>query len=364
MIPVYMPLIEKEEIEAVTNAVKSGWVSSKGEELRKFEDTFSNYVGRKHGIATSNGTVALHLALQALGIDKVDEVIVPDFTFVSPVNAVIYQRATPVLVDAENETWGIDPEKIRKAISKRTKAVIVAHIYGNSAKIDEIKEITEDKGIFLIEDCAESIGAKYRGKMVGSRGVISCFSFYGNKVITTGEGGMCLVDDHNIRDRLAVLRDHGMSPQKRYWHNLVGFNYRMTNLQAALGLAQLKKIERIIKIKRRIAKMYLENLPDCLELQMDPPNQKSVFWLYSILAKNRKIRDIISNELEKREIESRNFFYPVHIMPPYRDFAFIFDKKKVSINISHRGLNLPSYPQISDENIIAISDIIRNSLSL
>ncbi len=351
MIPIYKPLIEDEEIVAVLNALRSGWVSSKGKELLEFEKKFSEYVGRRYGVSTSSGTTALHLALAALGIGKGAEVIVPDFTFVSPVNAVIYQNATPVLVDAEYETWGVNPDIIKKAISEKTKAVIVANMYGNSAKIDEIREIAEDKKIFLIEDCAESIGTKYKGRIVGTSGIVSCFSFYGNKVITTGEGGMCLTDDKEIRERLMTLRDHGMKPERRYWHDQVGFNYRMTNMQAALGIAQLRKIKRIIQMKRRIAKIYQENLSDKLETQADPPDQKSVFWLYSILARNKRIREKIVNELWKREIESRNFFYPVHIMPPYRDFSYVRGKRVVSSDISKRGLNLPSYPKISDEEL-------------
>jgi perosamine synthetase len=358
MIPIYKPLIEDEEVNAVSKVVRSGWVSSKGKELKVFEDHFSKYIGRKAGVSTSSGTTALHLALAALGIRKGDEVVAPDFTFVSPVNAVIYQNAEPVLVDAEYETFGADPDKIKEAISKRTKAVVVAHMYGNAARIDEIKEITEDKGVYLIEDCAESIGAKYNGKMVGSRGIISCFSFYGNKIITTGEGGMCLTDDYEIGEKLSTLRDHGMKPEKRYWHDEVGFNYRMTNMQAALGLAQLKKIDQIIARKRKIAAQYQELLSNRLEVQSDPPNQESVFWLYSVLSKSGTVRERILRELEKNDIESRRFFHPVHTMPPYRNFRFISQKRKVSNDISRRGFNLPSYPGISQEELTLVSETV------
>lgn len=358
MIPIYKPLIEEEEVEAVSNAVRSGWVSSKGEALQQFENEFSSYIGGRRGVSTSNGTTALHLALAALGVKKGDEVLVPDFTFVSPVNAVIYQNATPVLVDAEYETWGMDPDLIAKAVSKKTRAIIVAHMYGNSARIDEIKEIAENKGIYLIEDCAESVGAEYRGKKLGTRGIVSCFSFYGNKVITTGEGGMCLTDDTEIEERLRTFRDHGMKPERRYWHEVVGFNYRMTNMQAALGLAQLKKIDRIIARKRKIARIYQEHLSDKVEAQTDPPNQKSVFWLYSLLSKNSKIRQKIIDALQKGDIETRTFFYPVHSMPPYTDLPLVKGGGGVSDDISGRGINLPSYPSISDDDIIKISETI------
>lgn len=350
MIPLYKPEIGKEEEEEVLKVLKSGWISSASPTVKEFEEKFSSYIGRKYSVATSNGTTALHLAVTALGIKEGDEVIVPDLTFISPVNVVLYNRARPVLVDVEEENWGLDPEKVRKAITPRTKAIIVVHLYGNPAKIAELKEIAEDKGIYLIEDCAEAHGAEYEGKKVGTFGDISCFSFYANKVITTGEGGMCLTDDEELYEKMLILRDHGMTKEKRYWHEVIGYNYRMTGLQAALGLAQLKKIDNFIRKKREIAKLYQELLEDFVTVQKDPPRGKSIFWLFSILTEKR---DKLAEYLDKNGIETRKFFYPVHIMPPYTQLST--DKYVVSEKLSSTGLNLPSYPSLSEQEIRLIS---------
>lgn len=350
MIPVYKPEIGKEEEEEVLKVLKSGWISSASPAVKEFEEKFSSYIGRKYGVATSNGTTALHLAVTALGIKEGDEVIVPDLTFISPVNVVLYNRARPVLVDVEEENWGLDPERVRKAITPRTKAIIVVHLYGNPAKITELKEIAEDKGIYLIEDCAEAHGAEYEGKKVGTFGDISCFSFYANKVITTGEGGMCLTDDEGLYEKMSILRDHGMPKEKRYWHEVIGYNYRMTGLQAALGLAQLRKIDKFIRRKREIAKLYQELLGDFVTVQRDPPRGKSIFWLFSILTNKR---DELAEYLDKNGIETRKFFYPVHIMPPYTELST--DRYVVSEKLSSTGLNLPSYPSLSEQEIRLIS---------
>ncbi|MEM4522680.1 MAG: DegT/DnrJ/EryC1/StrS aminotransferase family protein, partial [Nitrososphaeria archaeon] len=256
--PVAEPEIGDEELKNVIEAVKSGWVSSKGRFIDEFESSFAKYVGVKYGIATSNGTAALHLALAGLNIGSDDEVIVPDLTFAATINAVLYTRAKPVIVDINPEYWCIDPTKLEKAITSKTKAIILVHLYGHPCDMEPIMEIAEQHNLYVIEDVAEAHGAEYKGRKVGSFGHISCFSFYGNKVITTGEGGMCLTNDREIAERIKILRDHGMSPEKRYWHDVIGFNYRMTNLQAALGLAQLGKIERFIEKKREIAKKYEE----------------------------------------------------------------------------------------------------------
>lgn len=362
MIPIYRPLIEDADVTAVSEAVRSGWVSSKGKEILEFESAFSRYIGKRYGVSTTSGTTALHLALSALDIGIGDEVLVTDFTFVSPVNAVIYQGAVPVLVDAENVTWGIDPLLIEKSISKRTKAIIAVHMYGNPAKIDEIREIAEKHDLYLIEDCAESVGAQYNKRKVGTGGIISCFSFYGNKIITTGEGGMCATDDKEIEEQMRVLRDHGMLTTRRYWHDFIGYNYRMTNMQAALGLAQLSRIEKVIARKRELAKEYSELLSPELELQRDPPDSISVFWLYSVLSKNKTVRDKIMRKLSESEIESRPFFYPVHTMPPYERYVLPNNKFDVSDSISQRGLNLPSYPQLTEEDILKISKVVNDAI--
>ena len=362
MIPIYEPYLDEEEAKAVYEVVKSGWVSSKGKQIELFEKGLASYVGKKYGVSTSNGTTALHLALASLGITSGDEVIVPDFTFVSPVNAVIYQGARPVLLDAETTTWGMNPDLIEKKITGKTKAIIVVHIYGNPAMIKEISEIAERHAIPLIEDCAESLGAIYDKRKVGTWGTISCFSFYGNKTITTGEGGMCITDDDELYERMKILRDHGMRPDKRYWHQVIGYNYRMTNIQASLGLVQLRKLDDILSIKRRIALEYISSLKDKFSVQVDPPNGRSVFWLFSVLAHNQEERNRIMDYLDRAQIETRPFFFPVHAMPPYKEFFKEENEFRVSNNISKIGFNLPSFPRLSSMETERISGIVAGAL--
>ena len=281
--------------------MKSGWVSSKGPFIEEFETNFANYIGTKYGVATSNGTTALHLAFAALGIKKGDKVLVPSLDFVSVANAVTYVGAKPVFLDSHPAYWCLDPSKIAENIDKQTKALVAVHLYGHPCDMDEIVKITNDYNMHLIEDCAEAHGAEYKNKKTGSFGIISCFSFYGNKIITTGEGGMCLTDDASVSRKMKILRDHGMNPDRRYWHDIIGFNYRMTNLQAALGVAQLQKIDRLINKKRTIANNYEKLMKDLPSVTPAPemPWAKSVYWLYSVLV-NASIRDTIITNLEKK----------------------------------------------------------------
>lgn len=362
MIPIYRPFIDEQERCAILEAFDSGWISSKGEFIKKFENSFSKFISKSYGVSVSNGTVALHLALAALGIGKGDEVIVPNLTFAATANAAIYQGASPVFVDVEKENWGLDPELLEKAITSKTKAIIAVHLYGNPCKISEIKEVAEKNDVHLIEDCAEAIGAKYGKHKVGSFGDISCFSFYGNKIITTGEGGMCLTDDKYLEEQMRILRDHGMSQTKRYWHDTIGFNYRMTNIQASIGLAQLNKVEHILERKRNIATAYQDYLVNYIEKQVDPPNSESVFWLYSILAASENERAYVVSKLDEAAIESRPFFFSLSSMPPYKQFRTVLGKNKITFDLSNRGLNLPSFPSISIDQIGAVSDVVNNSI--
>ena len=267
MLPVASPSIGQEELDNAVDAIKSGWISSQGPYIEKFEQGFATYCGKKYGVATANGTVALHLALAALDIGPGDEVIVPTFTFIATPNSVIYTGAKPIFVDCERETFGPDPRAIEKAITPRTKAIIPVHLYGHPCQMKQILEIGLKHGIAIVEDAAEAHGAEYSSsngpqRKAGSQGLISCFSFYGNKTITTGEGGICITDDPNLLEKMRVLRSHGMNPERKYWHDVVGFNYRMTNIQAAIGLAQLAKLDQFVAKKRRLAQMYREQLSD------------------------------------------------------------------------------------------------------
>ena len=361
MIPIAEPSLGEEELRNVVEAVKSSWISSKGKFIEEFEQKFANYCGRKYGVATANGTVALHLALEALGIKKGDEVIVPDLTFVAVANTVAYCNAKPVFVDAHPEYWCVDPEKIEERITKKTKAIIPAHLYGHPCDMDAIIDISDDNDLFVVEDAAEAHGAEYKGKKAGSFGNISCFSFYGNKIITTGEGGLCLTDNEEYAEKLGILRDHGMNPNKKYWHDVIGFNYRMTNLQAAVGVAQLKKLDEFVDKKREIARWYSEGLKALEEkklitLHPEMPWAKCVYWMYSILVEDKcgMSRDDLVKKLEGNGVETRPFFYPMHVMPPYKNE----ERFLVAEELARKGINLPSGSKLSEEGI---KKIVRNT---
>jgi len=361
-IPVASPDIGDEEKELLIKVIEEGLISGTSPYVKEFENTFSSWLGVNHAIAVSNGTAALHLASMALGIGPGDEVIIPDLTFAAPANMVLAVNAKPIFVDVTREYWCIDPEQIRKRITPKTKAVIIVHLYGHPAKMDEIMEIAERHGLYVIEDCAEAHGAEFMGRKVSTFGHVGVFSFYANKVITTGEGGMVVTNDDELADRIRLIRDHGMRP--RYWHVVLGFNYRMTGLQAALGVAQMKKIDKLIERKRRIARIYAEELRDIpgIELHPEMPWAKSTFWLYSVLIDSRKFganRDQIAEYLARHGIETRRFFYPLHVMPLYRQYTEDKISYEVSGYLSERGLNLPSGPKITEEEVTYVVEIIK-----
>ena len=323
--PIAAPSFGESELENLREAMQSGWISSQGKFIPEFEKMFAHYCGVEHGVATSNGTTALHLALVALGISGEDEVIIPALTFIATANAVKYTGATPILVDAHSYYWGLDPGGIEAKITPNTKAIIPVHLYGHPCDMDSIFEIANKYNLAIVEDAAEAHGAEYKGRKVGSFGHISCFSFYGNKIITTGEGGMCVTSDVRLAERMRILRDHGMNPNKKYWHDSIGFNYRMTNMQAGVGVAQASKLNEFVTKKREIAKWYKEELTDLKEqgyIELHPQMSwaASVYWMYSIiLKKDIKIeREELQSLLLKKGIESRPFFYPVHQLPPYK----------------------------------------------
>lgn len=358
MIPVAEPNLEGNELKYVEDCIKTGWISSIGEYVTRFEEGFSRYCGVKHGVAVANGTVALHLALEALGIKKGDEVIVPSLTFVATANAVKYTGAKPVFVDSEPRTWNINPGKIEEKITEKTRAIIPVHLYGHPCDMDRIREIAEKHGLVIIEDAAEAHGAEYKNKKTGSLSTISCFSFYGNKILTTGEGGMCLTDDEKLAEKMRQLKDHGMSKEKRYYHPQIGYNYRLTNIQAAIGLAQLERIEQIIETKRKNAKFYNSLLKDVkgITLPVEEPWAKNVYWLYSILIeKDYKLdRDRLMAELKAEGIDTRPFFIPLHKMP-YLDEGL---KLQVAEDLGMKGINLPSSTKLTKEEIHKIAETI------
>lgn len=354
MIPIAEPLLGEEELNNVIEAIKSGWISSKGKFVLEFEEKFALYCGMKYGVATCNGTAALHLALTALGIGPGDEVVVPTLTFIATANAVRYTGAKPVFVDSHPDYWCIDPGRIKEIITPKTKAIVPVHLYGHPAEMEQIMNVAKEYGLYVIEDAAEAHGAEYKGGKVGSFGDVSCFSFYGNKIITTGEGGMCLTNDRKLAERIRILRDHGMNPKKRYWHDSIGFNYRMTNVQAAIGVAQLGRIDEFVEKKRRIAQWYSHELKDLeqgglIKLHPEMPWAKCTYWLYSILIRDGvpMQRDAIISKLESKGIQTRPFFYPLHMMPPYRGSL----EFPVAETVSSMGISLPSSVNLTYEQI-------------
>ncbi len=338
------PYLTKNEKKYILEAIDNNWISSKSENVSRFENKFARYVKTKYAISTDNGTNALHLALLALNIKENDEVIVPCLTFAATINAVLYTGAIPIIVDIKKENWCISPEKIRKAISPKTKAIIPVHVYGQPCDMDSIMEIASEYGINVVEDCAEAQGAEYNGKKVGTFGIIGCFSFYVNKVITTGEGGMCVTDDKKIAEKISILKNHGMNPKKKYWHDYIGYNYRMTNLQASFGLAQLEKIDEILKKRKKIEKFYIENLSDSsffIPQSQNIEKTKKITWLVSFLLKPKKLnRDKFIKKLYEMKIETRPFFYPLSRMNIYR--KFVDGVYPIADNISKSGISFPT----------------------
>lgn len=401
-IPVSYPdLTGGNERKYLLDCFDSSWISSKGEYIKKFEYNFAKYIGVRFGVATSNGTTALHLAISALGLGPGDEVIVPNLTFVASANVVRYTGAKPVFVDVDRETWGMNPTAVEKAITKRTKVVMPVHLYGQPADMGRLLDIAKNNNLVIIEDAAEAHGAEVRvkkhelgimnnesrsmsrhsrispdgGKLriknqelrikdyewrkVGSLGKVGCFSFYGNKIITTGEGGMVVTDDEKLAQKMRILRDHGQNPDKRYYYDVIGFNYRMTNMQAAIGMAQFERIEKLIAKKREIARCYEKYLKGIKGIFLAPKLSwsKGVYWMYSVLIDRpyQKTRDEMMDILQKENIETRPFFYPVSTLPPYKQFGDFAQ----SIYLSAHGVNLPSGTTLSEDDITRVAKVFQ-----
>jgi perosamine synthetase len=357
-IPISQPTITQKELEYVSDSVKSGWVSSLGPYIDKFEQKFAEYCGVKFALTTSNGTVGLHLAMVCMGIGMDDEVIIPDLTFIATANAVKYTGATVVTADIDKESLCIDPDEIIKKITSKTKAIIPVHLYGHPANMPEITEIAKKYRIKVIEDAAEAHGAEISGQKVGSFGDCGVFSFYGNKIITTGEGGMITTNDQELFLKAKYLRDHSMCKEKRYWHTELGYNYRITNLQAALGLAQLERIGSILDKKNLLFRSYQELLIDIPNIQLNRCADwaKSVYWMICLENSqwNYSLRDEFMKKLKAYNIDSRPYFYPVSDMP-------IYDKSHTPVSHlkSEQGINLPSYFDLERSDVEFICKCIR-----
>jgi perosamine synthetase len=349
-ISICSPLLEGNELLYLTECVKTNWISSQGKYVRLFEKKFKDYHEGFEALAVSNGTVALHLALEALGVGEGDEVIVPDLTFAASINAVIYTGATPVLVDVEQDSFNLDVTKIEELITGKTKAIMPVHLYGQSCDMDAVAAIAKKHNLFIVEDCAEALGSLFKGRPVGVFGDAATFSFFGNKTITTGEGGMVLFKDSKIAHKASVLRDHGMSKEKRYWHDYVGFNYRLTNLQASVGVAQFERLEYFVQAKRNLAATYNETLNkyDFFQTPIEKEGTFNSYWLYTFLIKDNApfSREDLMDYLSKKGIESRPVFYPLHIMPPYKTYGNK-EHLQTSAMISRSGVSLPSSVNLS-----------------
>jgi perosamine synthetase len=353
--PVYQPSLKGNEKKYVYDCLDSTWISSKGKYIKLFEESFSKFTDIKYSVAVSNGTVALHLALLTLGIGEKDEVIVPTFTYVASVNAIKYVNAIPVFVDSDPQTWQIDPSKIREKITKKTKAIMAVHIYGHPCDMKQIKKIADEFKLFIVEDCAEAIGSYYEKKHTGNFSDISTFSFFGNKTITTGEGGIVCTNDKNLCDLVIRLKGQGLAQGKEYFHDIIGYNYRMTNICAAIGTAQLERISEIIKDKDRIISEYKKALKNIsVEIHREAGNVKHSYWMFTVLASSEKEKNELRTHLAENGIETRPAFHPVHTMPMY------IDKKTypVAEDLGKRGINLPSYPDLSNEDIRFITSKI------
>jgi len=362
-IPVCEPTLRGRELEYLTNCIKTNWISSKGNYVVEFEKEFSRFCNANYGIATSSGTTALHLALVALGIGKNDEVIVPTLTMIATTNPVIFAGATPVFVDSEPNTWNIDVSAIEEKITDRTKAILPVHIYGHPVDMDPLLKIAKKHNLFVIEDAAEAHGAEYKGKIVGCLGDIGCFSFYTNKIITTGEGGMAITNSNETADRLNLLRDLAHSKEKRYLHYEIGFNYRMTNLQAAIGLAQMEKIDEYVSARRNHAKLYNSILRDVEGITLPPETgwAKNIYWLYSILIEDAFGigRDELIAKLAEEGIETRPFFIPMHKQPVFQKMGLISGDFPIADELCAKGICLPSSSSLEEKQIKYVCNAIK-----
>ena len=355
-IPIYQPSLTGNERKYVNDCLDSNWISSKGKYVKQFESSFASYHGTGYAASVCNGTAALHLALLALGIRQGDEVLVPTLTYVASVNAISYTGATPVFVDSLPETWQVDPRDIEARITPRTKAIVAVHLYGHPCDMDYLMDIAKSHNLFLVEDCAEAFGSRFKGNLVGTFGDISTFSFFGNKTITTGEGGMIFTKDLTMYQRCVHFKCQGLADHREYWHDVVGYNYRMTNICAAIGLAQLEQSDTFIAKKRLIAKWYQDGLADLpLQIHSEAQDCFHSYWMTNILLDCPEYRDTLRTYLSENGIETRPLFYPVHTMPMYSDN---FQRYPGAENIGWRGITIPSWPGLEKSEVDEICSCV------
>ena len=368
MIPVNQPFLNGNEEKYLIECIETGWISSEGPFVVEFEEKFSKNVNRKYGIAVSNGTAALEIAVKALKIGTGDEVIMPTFTIISCAGAIVKTGATPVLIDSDPTTWNMNVREIEKKINARTKAIMVVHTYGLPVDMDPVLELAERHGLKIIEDAAEMHGQTYNGKPCGSFGDISTFSFYPNKHITTGEGGMIVTDDVSLAERCRSLRNLCFKKEQRFVHDELGWNYRFTNLQAALGLAQLEKLDEHIQRKRRMGQLYTELLSDLDQIQLPLSSTEyaqNIYWVYGLVIKDNfpsDAKDLMA-KLKKLGVGTRPFFFPMNMQPVLKKMGlFLNQSYPVAEKIAVCGFYLPSGLGLVEKQIFTVVDKLKSIL--
>jgi len=364
MIPVNEPLLNGNEKKYLMECIDTGWISSEGPFVKKFEEMFSRYIGVKHGIAVCNGTAALEVALSAIDLKPGDEVIIPTFTIISCALAVVRRGGVPVLVDVEPDTWCMDINQVKDKITSKTRVIMPVHMYGHPVDMDPIMELAEKHGLYIIEDAAEVHGAEYKGRKCGSIGHINCFSFYANKIITTGEGGMVVTDNDKLVERARLHRNLCFKEGRRFYHEELGGNYRMTNLQSAVGVAQMERIEEFVEIKRRNGAAYNKHLADIewLQLPIEKKWAKNVYWMYGIVLDEATgfTAESFANRLKEKGIGTRPFFLGMHEQPVFHKMGlFKGEHYPVAERIARQGLYLPSGLTLTEEQIAIVAGVVK-----
>jgi len=353
-IPINKPSISALEIKYVNDAITNGWGEKCYDYIFKFEKLFTDYQKTKYGLATSSCTGAIHLALMAMGVKAGDEVIIPENTWIATVEPILYIGAVPIFVDILEDTWCINPEEVEKAITPKTKAIIVVHLYGNVCEMDEIMDIAKRNNVKVLEDAAEGLGSEYKGKKCGSIADAGVFSFHGTKTVSTGEGGVLVTNDEQVYENAKVLNDHGRNPKdpenKAYWMRNYGYKYKMSNLQAAMGCAQMERIEDLVEKKRLIFSWYKKGLAGLpLQINIEQSYAKNSYWLPTVVIDEKIIfdRDEFFELCKQNNIDTRPFFYPLSYLPMFEDRL----ENKVAYSVFSRGVNLPSFHDITEEEL-------------
>lgn len=368
MIPVSEPLLDESALSYVAEAVRTGWISSEGRFIAEFERRWAEYCGVSHGVAVCNGTVAIELALAALALPHGSEVILPSFTIISCVAAVLRTGCRPVLVDCEQDTWCLDVAEVERKITDRTRAIMPVHIYGHMADMNPLNELAGKFGLAIIEDAAEAHGAEYHGRRAGSIGTMGCFSFYANKIVTTGEGGMVVTNDARLAERARSLRNLSFRREKRFLHTELGYNFRMTNLQAAIGVSQIERVDEHVARKRRMAALYDQRLREIrgLRLPVERSDVKNVYWMYGVVLDDSVPVDAAAFAARLREegIDTRPFFLGMHEQPVLRERGlFAGESYPVTERLARRGLYLPSGLGLGETQIDTVCAAVQRCLA-